>query len=206
MALTGGAKQQAAVGTRRRPPRVPEVGHRVSRCKAVVVRNLPTGNSGGLGCIVLVLAARHCPSSGGQIVLLHARENFSRFMTPKLGEQAHLGIARDQCGRGTDDLDAFETRHFPVDLERSVTPIQPPKNTREPHQRGCSNCAIGRARQAAIRVGRLTQRVPLKLVGFRRREERVRWLGLRGKDGIEDEDGRRDRLNRLLVEEQHQSF
>ena len=134
-----------------------------------------------------------------------SRENVGFFTPAKLFEQPHFGIASDECRRGAGDLDVLQTRHFPIEFQGSVISIQPAKNAREPHQRCRSHGAIGRSCQTAIRVGRLRQRMPLKLVDLRRREERLRWLGLRGKDGIEDQDRRRYRLNRPLVEHQDQS-
>ena len=204
MAVAGRANQQAAAGARRRPPRVPEVGHRVGGGKAVVVRNLSAGNPGGLGGVMLVLTARDWPSPARQVLVKGAGENLGLLMTAKLFEQAHFRILRHERRRSADDGDVLETRQFLVHLQRFVGAIQLAKDAREPYQRGRLHRAIGRSRQTAICIGRLRGRVTLKFVGFRRCEERVRGLGRGGQQGIEGEDRRRYRLNRAFVEDQDQ--
>ena len=59
-------------------------------------------------------------------------ENDGLFMTAKLFKQPHFGITTDQCGRRADDVDIFQARYLPIDVQSSVTSIQPAKCSREP--------------------------------------------------------------------------
>ena len=117
MSVAGGANQHAAVRARRRPPPVPEVGHRVRGCKPKVMWHLSTGNSGGLGSVVLrtdriVTAHRPVARSCWRA---RARTSASS-RRPSCSSSRISASRRHECGRGADDLDVLQARHFPIDL------------------------------------------------------------------------------------------